>query len=264
MFKKLDINQERELEALVIKDIQAVEEGLVYLDHQKRANGKFIDVLASDRDGVLVVMELKLGEDDGMLVQSLEYYDYVSINRDRLAKSYEKKAHIVTEEDPRIILVAASFSDRLKKAARYFEPTVSLREYSYLGTTAGERGLYCKEVPFESDSAYGQASSIDSVFAYINLQKVKDACMKAHANIRVLGPDIEVVTRGSKELRYKCKNRLVGGLWVARTFFHVWWWTDMDQDEWDSAKLTSLSDWSTRKKKILKVLEKCYHELGGT
>jgi len=39
MFKRLDIDQERELESQVIKDPEALEDGLTYLSHQRAANG---------------------------------------------------------------------------------------------------------------------------------------------------------------------------------------------------------------------------------
>src|SRR5580692_4421875 len=113
MFKRLEIDLERELESQIIKDIEALEDGLIYLSHQRSANGNYIDVLAADSDGVLIVIELKVDKDDEMLLQALEYYDYVSSNRDRLAKEYAAKAKIVDQEDPRIMLVASGFSERL-------------------------------------------------------------------------------------------------------------------------------------------------------
>ena len=131
MFKRLDMDQERELESLVMKDPEALEDGLVHLTHQRSANGRYIDVLAADSDGVLTVIELKVGEDDEMLLQALEYYDYVSSNRDRLAREYESKAKILPQEEPRIMLVASGFGERLKLAARYVEPRVTLLEYAY-------------------------------------------------------------------------------------------------------------------------------------
>src|SRR6267142_305949 len=130
MFKRLEISEERDLENLVVKDPESIENGLTYLAHQREANRKFIDVLAVDADGVLTVIELKVGEDDEMLLQAIEYYDYVSSNRDRLAKEYEKRVKIVTAEDPRIILVASGFSERLTRAVRYFEPSTMLMEYA--------------------------------------------------------------------------------------------------------------------------------------
>ncbi|HXR06372.1 MAG TPA: hypothetical protein VN765_03520 [Candidatus Acidoferrum sp.] len=263
MFKKIEIDQERELEALVRKEPASIEDGLTCLTHQRRANGKYIDVLAADGDGVLVVIELKVGEDDGMLLQALEYYDYVSDNRDRLAKEYEKLAKVVAEEDPRVILVASSFSERLKRAVRHFKPDISLKEYSYLATNSGERGLCCKEVPFESETGYSAPASLDSVFAYVNLPAVKETCDKVHTDIRKIGQEMEAVPAGNGvQVRYKCKNRLVSGLTLRRTFLYVWW--RKDDDSWDEVKLTNAKSWLTKKERILRRMAKHYREFGGT
>ncbi len=104
MFTRTEIQKESDLEDLVIKDIEAVEKGLTFLTHQPPANGNFIDVLAVDADGVLVVMELKVEGEDEMLVQALDYYDYVYSNLDRLAEEFNH-ARINKEEDPRIMLM---------------------------------------------------------------------------------------------------------------------------------------------------------------
>jgi hypothetical protein len=260
MFKRIEIDQERDLEDLVVKDPEAVEEGLKYLTHQRHANGKFIDVLAVDGDGVLVVIELKVGEEDEMLFQALEYYDWVSSNRDRLANEYKTRGKIVTEEDPRIILVASNFTDRLKKAVRYFEPRTTLMEYSYLSTKGGEKGLFCKEVINESESGFVPSVSLESALSYINPDNVKSACKKVHEEICRIGRDMEPIPRDGY-IRYKCKNRVVGDISLRRTFFHVWWYKG--NDEWDSAKLESLKEWNGKKAKILKAYEKQYRELGG-
>jgi RecB family endonuclease NucS len=87
----LNLEKERELESLVTKNPDQIEEGLVFLDHQLKAASKFIDVLCADQNGILVVLELKIGEDEGILTQALEYYDYVASNKDRLASMYHSK-----------------------------------------------------------------------------------------------------------------------------------------------------------------------------
>lgn len=209
------------------------------------------------------MIELKVGEDDGMLLQALEYDDYVSSNRDRLAKEYEKLAKVVAEEDPRVILVASSFSERLKRAVRHFKPDISLREYSYLATNSGEKGLYCKEVPFESETEYSAPASLDSVFAYVNLPDVKTTCTKVHSDIKKLGQDMEAVPAGNGvQVRYKCKNRLIGGLTLRRTFLNLWW--RKDDDNWDGVTLTNAKSWLTQKERILKRMAKRYRDFGGT
>lgn len=260
MFKRLEIDQERELESQVIKDPEALEDGLIYLTHQRSANGNYIDVLAADSDGVLVVIELKVGEDDEMLFQALEYYDFVSNNRDRLAKEYAAKAKIVDQEEPRIMLVASGFSERLKLAARYVEPKVTLLEYAFLETKNKERGLFCKEERFESEGGYSAPVAPEAVFAYIVNPGVKKACLKVHSDIMKLGTDLETVTNGTKGLRFKCKNRLIGGLVLRRTFFYVWYRKDED---WPELKLTTIRDWISMKGKVMKAMDKHYREFGG-
>jgi hypothetical protein len=260
MFKRLDIDKERELESQVIKDPEALEDGLVYLTHQRAANGNYIDVLAADSDGVLVVIELKVGEEDEMLLQALEYYDHVSSNRDRLAKEYEAKTKIVAQEEPQIMLVASSFTDRLRLAARYVEPKVTLLEYAYLETKSKERGLFCKEVRFESEGGYSAPVALEAIFAYVVNPGVKKACLKVHSDIMTLGQDLEAVANGTHGIRYKCKNRLIGILALRRTFFYVWYRKDED---WQEFKLTATSDWIPKREKAMKAMDKHYREFGG-
>jgi hypothetical protein len=260
MFKKLEINAERDLENLVAKDPESIERGLKYLDHQRNANGKFIDVLAVDADGVLTVIELKVGQDDEMLLQALEYYDYVSSNRDRLANEYAKICKIVADEDPRIILVASGFSDRLKSAVRHFEPSTILVEYAYLESKTGERGLFCQKIQHDSEDSYTPPASLENVLSYINQPKVRMACEKIHAELCKVGQDIEPIPRDGY-VRYKCKNRVVGDISIKRTF--VRFWANLDGNNWDSIKVASINDWSSKKSKILKSFIKRYHSVGG-
>ncbi|HWD92275.1 MAG TPA: endonuclease NucS domain-containing protein [Verrucomicrobiae bacterium] len=262
MFKQIEIDKERELEDLVIKDPDAIEQGLKCLTHQRHASGNFIDVLAVDADGVLVVIELKIGEDDEMLFQALDYYDWVASNRDRLANEYQSRAKIVAEEDPRIVLVASNFTDRLKRAMRYFEPRTTLMEYSCLTTKGGEKGLFCKEVFYESENGFVPSISLENSLSYVKPENVRRACKKVHDQIVAIGPDMESVPRDGY-IRFKCKNRVVGDISLRRTFFVVWWC--LGNNEWDGVKkLASLRDWEVKKAKVLKAYAKQYHELGGS
>jgi len=260
IFKKIEINEERNLEHLVVQNPESVEKGLVYLSHQHRAGGKFIDVLAVDANGIFVILELKVGQDDEMLLQALEYYDYVSSNRDRLAKEYEKRAKIVAAEDPRIILVASAFTDRLRKAVQYFKPRTALMEYAYLEGKPGERGLFCREVQFDVEGGFTPPVSLDNALSYINQPKARQAAEKVHAELCKIGRNIEASPRDGY-VRYMCKNRVVGDVSLRRTFFHVSW--KLDQDNWDGVKIASLHDWSKHKQQVLKGFAKQYRAVGG-
>ena len=59
------------------------------VDHQKAAAGGRLDVLLVDSGKALVLAELKVTEDDGMLLQAVDYYDYVSNNVEAFARLYK-------------------------------------------------------------------------------------------------------------------------------------------------------------------------------
>ena len=187
------------------------------------AGGKWIDVLAVDKDGVLEVIEIKVGQDDNMLFQAIEYYDYVSVNQDRIAQEFSKIAKINLDMYPAIILLASGFSDRLRKAVRYFAVHITLLEYHVLKTAKGGTGLYCSEVPYEADAQYSTPASIDSVIEYITNKNLQTSCKNAVEALSKIGKHLEPRTAGRSEIRFKCKNRVVGGIQTRKDFFYVYW-----------------------------------------
>lgn len=110
--------REKEMQAQVRMQLEGLEEGLVAIDNGTEvtvATGR-IDILAKDGHGTTVVIELKPGKcPPGALEQLLAYtYD---IEQD-------------TGQPARAMLVAGSFSDRTRAAARR-AGSVDLRVYSY-------------------------------------------------------------------------------------------------------------------------------------
>jgi len=63
-----------------------IETGLRFVDRQRRTSDGRLDALLVDSGSAIVVAELKVVEDDGMLIQALDYYDYVTTNREALAR----------------------------------------------------------------------------------------------------------------------------------------------------------------------------------
>jgi hypothetical protein len=263
MFTRTEIQKECDLEDMVIKDIEAVEKGLTFLSHQPPANGNFIDVLAVDAGGVLVVMELKVEGEDEMLIQALDYYDYVYSNLDRLAKEFKefKGVRVNTEEDPRIMLIASSFTDRLKRAARHVEPDIKLVEYSCLDVRGGGRDLFCREVPNESEGGFVASVPLERAFSYIANDKVRALSLEVHAQLLGIGADIEAVPKETC-VRYKWKNRRLGGIYMRRGFFWVGW--DWGSDEWSEIKVATTKDWKSNQSRVLKGFARRYREVGGS
>ncbi len=122
---------EQELEDLLRRHTGQIEEGLAYVDHQRPAAGGRLDVLLVDSGKSLAVAELKVIEDDGMLLQGLDYYDYVSTHIESFARLY--KSHgIDPTQAVRLFLVAPTFSQALVNRCKWLDLKVSLFTYNCL------------------------------------------------------------------------------------------------------------------------------------
>lgn len=64
---------ERELETYLIKNLSLIEDGLLYIDSQKKIKEGRIDILAKDKLGTYVVIELKTEIDKDVIWQSIYY-----------------------------------------------------------------------------------------------------------------------------------------------------------------------------------------------
>ena len=129
-FSKVDVS-EQELEDLVRRHADQIEEGLAYVDHQKPAAGGRLDVLMVDSGKSLVVAELKVTQDDGMLFQGLDYYDYISTHIESFARLYKSHAIDPTQR-VRLFLVAPTFSQTLVNRCKWLDLPISLFTYNCL------------------------------------------------------------------------------------------------------------------------------------
>lgn len=129
-YTKADVS-EQELEDIVRRNAGLIEEGLVYVDHQKPAAGGRLDVLLVDSGKSLVVSELKVIQDDGMLVQGLDYYDYVSTHVESFARLY-KTHSIDPTQKVRLFLVAPTFSQTLVNRCKWLDLPISLFTFNCL------------------------------------------------------------------------------------------------------------------------------------
>ncbi len=109
------VSFEQDLENYIARNIEVLEEGLRLIRRQYEVPTGRIDILAEDREGNLVVIELKAGEaTESSLTQLLAY---ISAIQER-----EKGRNV------RGILVAHTFPERVVHAARLI-PYVKLKRY---------------------------------------------------------------------------------------------------------------------------------------
>jgi hypothetical protein len=129
-YTKVDVS-EQTLEDLVRRNAGLIGDGLVYVDHQKQTGSGRLDVLMVDSGKSLVVAELKVVEDDGMLLQGLDYYDYVSTHVESFARLYEVHA-IDPVQQVRLLLIAPSFSQTLVNRCKWLDVPVALYMFNCL------------------------------------------------------------------------------------------------------------------------------------
>ena len=126
-YQPIDV-KENELEDLIRCNAELIEVGLRYVDHQKKTDKGRLDVLFVDSGDAFVIAELKIIEDDNMLLQALDYYDFISENIESYARIY-KDFNIDPTKPIRIMLVAPSFSQVLISRTKWINAPLSLYIY---------------------------------------------------------------------------------------------------------------------------------------
>lgn len=129
-YQKVELS-EQQLEDLVRRYVNNIEEGLKYITHQNFTDSGRLDVLMVDSGNSLVVAELKVVENDSMLMQAIDYYDYLSTHIEAIARLY-KKYDIDPRQTIRLFLIAPSFSQSLINRCKWIDVPISLFSYQCL------------------------------------------------------------------------------------------------------------------------------------
>ena len=118
---------------MLIKDTNMIEKGLTVICNDVPVNDKTtLDVLCHDNNGQLVVLQVNVHEDDFMLLHGIQSFDYIEKFKSFLKATYNKHK-IDDKEKPRLILIAPSFSDAVRRAVECMKGMrVDLYEFEYL------------------------------------------------------------------------------------------------------------------------------------
>lgn len=117
-FEKQRLSLERDMQAALRENIAGLEDGLQIIDEgaERAVNSGFIDILARDGSGTLVVIELKAGKTDARVIgQTLGYMGDILVEEDAMSV--------------RGIVVAHEFDQRTRSAARAI-PNLRLVRYA--------------------------------------------------------------------------------------------------------------------------------------
>jgi hypothetical protein len=139
-YTDLELESEGHLEDLLSSDPTNIEPGMRLLARQWNTRRGPLDMLLLDQDGRVVVAELKLDEDDEMLMQGLDYLAWVNENLDSVALAFPK-SEVAVKKSPRLILIARGFSDLLRARARYLKEDMQPTLLAYRAIQHAEEPL---------------------------------------------------------------------------------------------------------------------------
>lgn len=232
---------EAELEDLLIKDLDDIEEGLTLLGHQIPAgNIGTLDILAVDDEGIITVLELKVEEKDTQLFQGIRYLDWATSNLLLIAQTYkkEKGVDIDTNYYPRLVLIAPSYSERLKTVVKYICPYVNLYEYNIIKYKNIKKVL-CREVDYGEIEFPEEPPTIKGHMEYINDLDVRQILTDAIKQFTTKG--VEAHAR-KRSISLKFQGNIIGRIRCRRDYFRVKSYL-IPEEEGEYSNIYSKEDW---------------------
>lgn len=220
ILKKVKPENEKELHSIIEKEIDALEEGLEILKYEFGMAKGTPDFLCVDSGGRLVIIEVKLQEDENILFQALRYYNEIDKERYAIAKMFADKK-VETDEHPRILLIAEKFSDDLRRLSTLVVPEVELYEYTVLSLPDGKQGICYHPVSLPKiEELPTKPRTIKELREYITKDSLKPIFDKLIDEIKAIGKGIEeYATQGYVGFKYK--GRQIAWLEPHRKSFDV-------------------------------------------
>lgn len=189
--KKYVPKSEAELHLLIQAELDAIEEGLELLQHEYPSGKGILDFLCTDSGGRLVIIEVKLHEDENVLFQALRYFSDIERNRYLIANLFAHK-RVNPEEPPRVILIAERFSEDIRRLSLLVVPEIELLEHSVVVLPDGHMGILYHSVSLPTAARLpSEPKTIDKLIEYLKDDSLKPVLAKMRHAIKSLGKGIE-------------------------------------------------------------------------
>lgn len=199
---------EAELEEMLANEPTYIEEGMQILARQFPTDSGPLDMLASDIDKVLCVIELKNSSDETHLDQGLRYYDWARTNLEGIARHFAGK--VDANQVPKLILIAPSFFPVVVRIAKYLNIPLDLKEYTCIQVAEGEQVILCKSLQFGEPPGPLTIPTDEVNVGNIENEQVRTLCRKALDELRGAGI----------EMRPK-QNYWFSGWYKGKRFFYL-------------------------------------------
>ena len=218
--KKTKPKNEKELHAIIEKELDVLEEGLGLLKYEFGLGKGTPDFLCVDSGGRLVIIEVKLREDENILFQALRYYNEIDKEKYAIAKMFSDKK-IDPGEHPRILLIAEKFSDDIRRLSTLVVPDVELYEYTLLLTPDEKQGICYHPVSLPKiEEIPSKPATSEDLRNYMTKDTLKPVFDKLIEEVKNIGKGIEeYATQGY--IGFKYKGRQIAWIGPQRKSFDI-------------------------------------------
>jgi predicted transport protein len=134
--KSSNFKNERELQNLIDENLEDIFGGMRYIASEVITDSGRIDTLALDENNAPVIIEYKWGEQDEAIIQALSYLNWLVKNKWEVEKIIKNKIGEKTKIEwgqPKVMVVAQSFSKRVRDAIEHLGENIELWAYSRYG-----------------------------------------------------------------------------------------------------------------------------------
>lgn len=253
-YRQIEVT-EAQLEDLIRQAPDLIESGLVYVDHQAFTDRGPLDLLLVDSGRSLVVAEPKVIEDDGMLVQGIDYYDYIKRNLDGFATAY-KQHKIDPKQEPRLFLIAPSFSVPLLNRIKWVDIPISLYTFQCIQfeDPKGETTPVYKEITFPEMPARVEAYALEDRFNYITDVKVRSLAQGFVSEVENWDREKVLVEATKYAISIKYAGHVLSYVEPRRKHFLI---STYDlEGKWFSTQVNSVADLETGRQGVKSYFEK--------
>lgn len=218
IFEKYDPKNEKELHSIIASDLDSLEAGIQLLKQEPSIGSGIPDFLWVDSGGRIIVVEVKLGEDENILFQSLRYFADVNKNRYALAKTFSDH-RIDPGQPPRIILIAKRFSEDLRLLSTLVTPSVELYEYKVLHDSTGQKGIVYNQASLPRlEDVIVEPLNAEAHKTYITNESLRGLFEKKRSLLRDIDDQVEEYITQSY-VGYKYKGRQIAWISTRRKSF---------------------------------------------
>lgn len=220
-YEKYNPLSEKELQEIIGQNLNSLEKGLVLLEAEKTLPKGTPDFLCVDSGGRLVIIEVKLHQDENVLFQALRYFGDVLKNKYAIANSYKDQS-IDPKQNPRIVLIAETFSDDIRQLVTLLTPDIELFGYQVIELKNKEKGIVYFPITkyIIENNDIPEAPKIETHYEYLKNEALRPVIDNVRNDIKQIDKAIvEYVTHGY--IGFKYKGKVIAYLIVQRQTFDI-------------------------------------------